>query len=68
MLVRVERVASLPGGLSIFFDDQPDSLVIWVLEDECSEDQAANLEMGFNVLVWYWLRKPAALRANLRAV
>lgn len=68
MMVRVERVASLPGGLSIFFDDQPDSLVIWVLEDDYPEAQLASLEMGLNVLVWYWSRKPAALRANLRAV
>lgn len=68
MMVRVVRVASLPGGISMFVDDQPDGLVIWVLEKDYTTHQTAMLEAAFNVAVWYWTRKPAGSRTNLRAV
>lgn len=70
MMVRVVRVACLPGGLSIFVDDQPDSLVIWVLKEDYSKDQVAMLEAAFNILNEYWARKPAMCpgRPSLRAV
>ncbi|WP_331445806.1 hypothetical protein [Streptomyces xanthochromogenes] len=67
-MVRVVRVRSLPGGLSIFVDDQPDSLVIWVLEDDFKPEAAQMVEAAFNLSVYYWLRKPALHRSSLRAV
>lgn len=68
MLVRVIRVAAIPGGLSLVIDDQPDCLVVWVLEKDYSAAAANMLEAAMNVSVWHWTRRPAVLRANLRAV
>jgi hypothetical protein len=69
MRVRVVRVACLPGELSVFVDDQPDGLIIWVLEKDYSADAATLLEVAFNTVVCYWARKPAAYRRQtLRAV
>lgn len=69
MRVRVVRVACLPGGVSIFVDDQPDGLIIWVLERDYSADAATLLEVAFNVTVCYWIRRPAMeRRQTLRAV
>ena len=67
MMVRVVRVACLPGGLSMFVDQQPDSMVIWVLTEDYSEDQVTMLEAALNTLAGYHSRKPAR-RAVLRAV
>lgn len=68
MLVRVIRVAAMPGGLSLVVDDQPDCPIVWVLEEDYSAAAASMLEAAMNVSVWYWDRKPAVRRANLRAV
>jgi hypothetical protein len=69
MRVRAVRVAHLPGGLSIFVDDQPDGLIIWMLEEDYSAEAAVLLESAFNTVVCYWTRKPATdRRRNLRAV
>jgi hypothetical protein len=68
MLVRVVRVPSMPGGLSLVVDDHPECPVIWVLEEDYSSAAAAMLESAMNVSIWYWDRKPAAARARLRAV
>lgn len=69
MRVRVVRVACLPGGLSIFVDDQPSGLIIWVLEADYSADAVALLEEAFNVAVCYWVRLSAVgRRPSLRAV
>lgn len=69
MRVRVVRVACLPGGLSIFVDDQPDGLIIWVLEQDFSANAAKLLQAAFNMAVCYWERKPNAdRRPSLRAV
>lgn len=51
MRVRVVRVACLPGGLSIFVDDQPDGLIIWVLEQDFSANAAKLLQAAFNMAV-----------------
>lgn len=70
MLVRVVRVACLPGGLSMFVDDQPDCMVIWVLKGEYTLSQAAAWEAALNTARNYWSRNPAqcAGRPSLRAV
>lgn len=71
MRVRVVRVACLPGGLSIFMDDQPEpeGLIIWVLEQDFSADAADLLEKACNMAICYWVRLPTpGRRPNLRAV
>lgn len=44
MMVRVLRVGRLPAGLSIVVDEQPGSLVVWVLREDYSERQVARME------------------------
>jgi hypothetical protein len=39
-----------------------------VLKEDYSSAAASMLEAAMNVSVWYWDRKPAMSRANLRAV
>ncbi len=67
MMVRVVRVACLPGGLSMFVDEQPASMVIWVLKEDYSEDQVAMWESALNSAIGCEARKPIG-RAVLRAV
>lgn len=67
MMVRVVRVACLPGGLSMFVDEQPASMVIWVLKEDYSEDQVAMWESALNSVIGCEARKPTR-RAVLRAV
>lgn len=70
MMVRVVRVACLPGGLSIFVDDQQESLVVWVLKKDYTAAQVAMLEARYNRLNAARSRRAAvhAGRAQLRAV
>lgn len=69
MLVRVVRVPALPGGISIFVDDHPDGLILWVLQSEWPELTAMVLELALNVTRTHWTRNAAtAMRASLRAV
>lgn len=67
-MVRVVRVPALPGGVSIFIDDQPDSTVIWVLEGDYTRDKASELEQAFNTIVSYWAQVPGRRQVHLRAV
>lgn len=68
MMVRVVRVASLPGGVSIFVDDQPVDPVIWVLEEDFTAKAAKLLEQAFSLASFYVLRRPPHFKATLRAV
>lgn len=71
MMVRVVRVACLPGGLSHFVDgDETESLVVWVLKKDYTAAQVARLEAEYNSGNPQWSGKPArhAGRARLRAV
>jgi len=66
--VRVIRVGSIPYGLHALVDEQPGSLVVWLLESEWPEDLARLIEQ---ILATTW---PAgrgfatALQPGLNAV
>jgi hypothetical protein len=42
--VRVIRVGAIPFGLSVLVDEQPGSLVVWLLDSDWSEDLARHIE------------------------
>ena len=44
MVVHVVRVASIPFGLSALVDEQPGSLVVWLLASAWSEKRARRVE------------------------
>jgi hypothetical protein len=44
VVVRVVRVASIPFGLSALIDEQPGSLVVWLLAGAWSKERARRLE------------------------
>lgn len=54
----------MPGGLSVFVDDQPESVIIWVLREDYSRRQVAVLEASLNAAS----RQVPVKRATLRAV
>lgn len=69
MWVRVIRVPAIPGGVSVFFDDQPEGIVIWLQEDEFSESTAAAFQAGLSLLSLHWTRiEGVEMRGHLRAV
>jgi len=57
--VRVVRVGSIPFGLSALIDEQPGSLVVWLLEGDWPEPLARLIEQIMNVM--WALRSHAAL-------
>lgn len=68
MGVHVVRVGDIPFGMSVLIDEQPGSLVVWLLESEWPEAVARLIERVLNVL--HTVREPAAPVAQppLRAV
>lgn len=51
MRVRVIRVEAIPFGLSALVDEQPDSLIVWLLDSEWPEDPARLVEQ---ILATVW--------------
>lgn len=50
MRARVIRVKTIPFGLSALVDEQPGSLVVWLLESEWSEARARLVEQALATL------------------
>jgi hypothetical protein len=48
VVLRVVRVASIPFGLSALIDEQPGSLVVWLLASAWSKERARRLEEALN--------------------
>lgn len=68
MSVRVIRVGVIPFGLSVLVDEQPDSLVVWVLASEWPEEQAHLLERVLTALHPLQKHPATAVRPRLYAV
>jgi hypothetical protein len=66
--VRVVRVGSIPFDLSVLIDEQPGSLVVWLLESEWTESMARVLEQVLSALYAVGGRAALPARQGLRAV
>lgn len=68
MSVRVIRVGSIPFGLSVLIDDQPGSLVVWLLERDWPEATAELLEQVLTAVYAAHGEPATALRRDLHPV
>jgi hypothetical protein len=66
--VRVIRVGSIPFGLSVLIDDQPGSLIVWLLECEWPEATAELLERVLTAVYAADGESATALRRDLHPV
>jgi hypothetical protein len=66
--VRVIRVGVIPFGLSVLVDEQPDSLVVWLLASEWPQEQAHLLERVLTALHPPQGHPATAMRPGLYAV
>lgn len=57
MRVRVIRVGSIPFGLTVLIDQEPGSLVVWLLDSEWPEELAGRVEQLVAAL--YATQQPA---------
>lgn len=68
MSVRVVRVESIPFGLSALIDEQPGSLVVWLLASDWPEHRAWRLKKSLGVGPVSRERAEAVLHQDLHAV
>lgn len=69
-VIHVERVPVIPGGASLYIDDQPRHVVIWMREDLTAEEADRLLSHALTHVAArrYWARVPAPANQPLSLV